>query len=436
MIIEDTIKRLGIKLNDMQCASADALLHTHDNIVILSPTGSGKTLAYLLPLAQLLDSSSDELQAVVIVPGRELAQQSAEVLARMKTGLRGYACYGGRPTMDEHRELRKLKPQVVFATPGRMNDHTDKGNISTKSVHFIVIDEFDKCLEMGFRNEMAKVLAAIPSSARRIFLSATDFDEADIVGFSRIDFRPKDTEESKVTVYKVNSPEKDKLPTLSALLRSLGQSSTIVFLNYRESVERTAVYLQGEGFTVSAYHGGLDQRGREEAVYRFANGSATVLVSTDLGSRGLDMPIVENIVHYHKPETQEAYVHRVGRSTRWEHFGRAFFILCEGESVPQYVEGDIEDYGMPDSLPMPPQPAMTTIYIGKGKKNKISKGDIVGFLCKKGGLKTDEIGKIDVYDYYSLVAVSKLCSSVMLKKVKGEKVKGQKTIVEEHRLES
>lgn len=433
MRVEETTKRLGIELNDMQRASADALLRTHDNIVILSSTGSGKTLAYLLPLTQLLDASSDELQAVVIVPGRELAQQSADVLAHMKTGLRGYACYGGRPTMDEHRELRKLKPQVVFATPGRMNDHVGKGNLSTKNVHFIVIDEFDKCLEMGFRNEMTKVLASIPSSARRIFLSATDFDEADIVGFSRIDFRPKETEKSKVAVYSVCSPTKDKLPTLSALLRSLGQSSAIVFLNYRESVERTAAYLQDEGFTVSAYHGGLDQRGREEAIYRFANGSSTVLVSTDLGSRGLDIPIVENIIHYHLPETQEAYVHRVGRSTRWNRFGRTFFILSEGESVPQYVEGEIKDYGLPVNLPAPPKALMTTIYIGKGKKNKISKVDIVGFLCKKGDLKTDEIGRIDVYDYYSLVAVSKLCSSVMLKKVKGEKIKGQKTIVEEHR---
>lgn len=434
MKIEEITARLGISPSRMQEAAAGAILGTSDNVVILSPTGSGKTLAYLLPLAETLNAQSDELQAIVVVPGRELAQQSAEVLASMKAGLRGYACYGGRLTMDEHREIRKIRPQVIFATPGRMNDHIDKDNVSTQGVRFIVIDEFDKCLAMGFRDEMAKLLSRIPHTARRIFLSATDIDEK-LGSFRRLDFRPKEaaTDDGKVAINVVRSPDKDKLTTLAALLRSLGQASSIVFLNYRESVERTAGYLRGCGFTVAAYHGGLDQRQREEALYGFANGSANVLVSTDLGSRGLDMPIVDNIVHYHLPENEDAYVHRIGRSTRWEKSGSSFFLLGPGETLPPYVEGVAEDFVLPANLPEPAQPLMATIYVGRGKKNKISKGDIVGFLCKKGGLTTGDIGRIDVYEYYSLAAVRRAAVNALLRNVAGEKIKGQKTIVEEHK---
>lgn len=430
--INDLTARLGITLNTMQKSSYDAISKSNDNVVILSPTGSGKTLAYLLPLVEKIDTTKDELQAVVIVPGRELAQQSAEVLKSLKTDVRGYACYGGRPTMDEHRELRKVLPHIIFATPGRMNDHIDKGNVDVEEVKFVVIDEFDKCLEMGFRDEMAKLLASLPRVARRIFLSATDFDE-DISDFRCLDFRPKnDEEDSRLTIYTVQSPTKDKLETLSKLLLSFGQESTIVFLNYRESVERTAEYLSQQGFSVSAYHGGLDQKGREAALYKFSNGSANVLVSTDLGSRGLDIPIVENTVHYHLPETEDAYIHRVGRSTRWENKGRTFFILGPEEKLPEYVGSDVEQYNIPSELPAPAKPKMATLYIGKGKKNKISKGDIVGFLCKIGGLKSGEIGRIDVYEYYSLVAITYNRLNVVLKKVKGSKIKGQKTIIEEH----
>lgn len=433
MKIDDITGRLGISLNAMQQASVDAILHGDDNVVILSPTGTGKTFAYLLPIAEIVDATTNQLQVVVVVPGRELAQQSAEVLASMKAGLRGYACYGGRPAMDEHREMRKIMPHVVFATPGRMNDHIDKGNVSTENVMVVVIDEFDKCLEMGFREEMTQLLKDIPVVARRIFLSATNFDE-DLTGFRQLDFRPdtQDAADSKVSVNVVYSPDKDKLDTLSRLLRSLGQSSSIVFLNYRESVERTAEYLRKEGFTLASYHGGLDQRQREEAIYLFSNGSANVLVSTDLGSRGLDMPIVDNVIHYHLPEGEDAYTHRVGRSTRWEKSGQTFFILSDGEKLPEYVKAEVCDYAVPDNLPKPSQPVMATIYIGKGKKSKISRGDIVGFLCKKGRLKADEIGKIDIFEYYSLVAVRKSHVDSLLRNVSGEKIKGQKTIIEIH----
>ena len=400
------LTKLGITLNAMQEETADAVLHTGKDVVVISPTGSGKTYAYLLPLIQRLKASSDELQAVVLVPGRELALQSASVLKDMGSGLRAMALYGGRPAMEEHRALREVKPQIVFATPGRLNDHLDKANIDAGTVKWLVIDEFDKCLELGFQEEMMHILSRLPGIERRILLSATESESIpDFVSRGRtvrLDYRTDNSGVSdRIRLYTVASPEKDKLETLSRLLLSLGDKSSIVFLNYRDSVERTALFLKEKGFTVSWFHGGLEQHEREAALYRFSNGSAPILVSTDLASRGLDIPDVDNIIHYHLPETEENYVHRVGRTARWDKEGKTFFVLGPGEHLPEYAGKCQDEYQIPERLPSPSQPRMGTIYIGKGKKDKISKMDIVGFLCKKGGLNASEIGKIDVKDRFS-----------------------------------
>ena len=436
----EILTKIGVtQLNPMQETTRDAITHTAKDLMVLSPTGSGKTLAYLLPLTQLLDADSDELQAVVIVPGRELALQSVNVLQGFGSGLRGYACYGGRPTMDEHRQLRQVRPQIVFATPGRLHDHLDKQNLHTGQVRWIVIDEFDKCLEMGFHDEMERLISRLPRCARQILLSATPAEEMqsqDILRnqFAVLNFIPRDEQvPTRVNIYEVRSPEKDKLNTLARLLCQLGQGSTIVFLNYRDGVERTAGFLCQCGFTVSTFHGGLDQRQREAALYRFSNGSANILVSTDLASRGLDIPNIQHIVHYHLPENEDGYVHRVGRTARWDARGDSYFVLGPDEQIPDYVDTDVHVYPLTnDPLPIP-QPVMGTIYVGKGKKDKISKGDIVGLLCKKGGLRSSEIGRIDIKDYYAYVAVPAGHLQAVLRQINGEKIKGIKTRFEQVR---
>lgn len=438
MSIQDIIHRLGIETNAMQRASIEAISHTNRDVVILSETGSGKTLAYLLPLVQLVDARLDALQAVVIVPGRELALQSATVMKDMGSGLRCMACYGGRPTMDEHRLMRQLRPQVIFATPGRMNDHLDKGNVSVDEVKWLVIDEFDKCLAMGFHEEMQALLAKFPANVRHILLSATDAEAiphfVNLNRCERVDFLDAGEQvPNRVHIYKVRSPEKDKLETLSQLLRALGSQRSLVFLNYRESVERTADWLLRQGFGVSWFHGGLEQKQREDALYKFSNGSANVFVGTDLASRGLDIPGIDNIVHYHLPESEEAYIHRVGRTARWEAEGRSFFLLGPEEEVPSYVKETVDDFAIPAPLPAPALPLMATVYVGKGKKDKISKGDIVGFLCKKGGLNADEIGRVDVKERYAYVAVRREKLEQVLNMTRGEKIKGIRTILEEVR---
>jgi len=425
------------ELNEMQQHAAEALLGSDGDVVLLSPTGSGKTLAYLLPLVQLVCVDSDDVQALVVTPGRELALQSDTVLKNMGSGLRSMACYGGRPAMDEHRQLKDVKPHIVFGTPGRLNDHLNKQNILPYSIRYLIIDEFDKCLEMGFQAEMQKLLKSLSGLQRRILLSATNAEEIpQFVNMSKkgtlIDFLPEEQQTSeRVTLYEVHSPEKDKLSTLRQLLLGFGNESTIVFLNYRNAVERVSDYLKEEGFTISSFHGGLDQRQREDQLYRFSNGSSNVLIATDLASRGLDIPNIRNIIHYHLPESQEGYIHRVGRTARWDATGRTFFILSASEHIPEYIEGNVVPYA--EVFPQPTEPTlpqMATLYIGKGKKDKISKGDIVGFLCKKGGLTTDEIGRIDVKDRYAYVAVCREKLQQVLQLTHGEKIKGIKTILE------
>lgn len=435
-MINNILNKLGItELTPMQEEAGDAILRSSKDVVILSPTGSGKTLAYLLPLVQLMDGESNNVQAVVVTPGRELALQSSKVLREMGSGIRSSACYGGRMAMEEHRTLRQVEPQVVFGTPGRLNDHLQKGNILADDIKYLVIDEFDKCLEMGFMQEMQLLIKLLPNLKRRILLSATESEKipsfVNMGRTERIDYRIDDEQvNERVKMWTVRSEQKDKLETLSKLLRHLGDEQSIVFLNHRSAVERTADYLKKEGFGISSFHGGMEQKQREDALFRFSNGSANIFVSTDLASRGLDIPDIANIIHYHLPESEDGYIHRVGRTARWDKEGRAFFILGPEEEMPEYVETDVFDYELPENLPQPARPKMTTIYIGKGKKDKISRGDILGFLCKKGGLSGNEIGKIDVRERYVYVAVDYKKVSQLLKKVSGEKIKGLKTLIE------
>ncbi len=432
---DEILRRLGIgSLSDMQLGMKDAMSGGNDDVVLLSPTGTGKTLAYLLPLSAMLDASSSEVQAVVIVPGRELALQSHEVFRSMACGLRSMCLYGGRPAMDEHRELRRVMPQVVFVTPGRFVDHLEKGNIAASAVRYVVIDEFDKCLKMGFAAEMSKAMELLVAVRRRFLLSATD--AAEIPSFVnmgravRLDYLDGGDVQGRIGQYVVESPDKDKLDTLAALLCSFGDASTIVFLNYRDSVERASSFLEEKGFVVSSFHGGMEQKEREAAVYKFANGSANVLVATDLASRGLDMPGVDNIVHYHMPVGEDEYVHRVGRTARWDARGRAFFLLDPGEELPPYVPGEPEPYAVPAGWQVPPRPRMVTLYIGKGKKDKVSRGDILGFLCKTGGLEGKDIGRIDVKERWAYVAVDSSKWRDVVRCTSGAKLKGVKTVVE------
>lgn len=413
-----------------------------DSFVLLSPTGSGKTLAYLLPLCERCNAAADVLQSVVIVPSRELAAQSEAFFLRMKTPLRSFCCHGGRSAMDEHRKLREICPQILFATPGRLLDHLGKGNIDGKNVCMLVIDEFDKCLELGFREEMAQVAAALPHVGQIVLTSATD--TVDIPGFirsiapsaaggfGRIDFLSQtDVAGSRICFSIVPSPCKDKLETLARLLSAIGEEQTIVFVAHRESADRVGSYLKKAGFYAEVYHGGMEQEHRERALYKFRCGAAGALVATDLAARGLDIPEVGAVVHYHLPADEAAFLHRSGRTARWQAHGSVYLIVGPGETVPPYLPPDTPVCDVARQRVQPALPAWRPLYIGRGKRDKLSKSDIVGFLCKKGGLRAAQVGRIDVFARHAYAAVERHSLRALLQSIAGEKIKGMKTLIEE-----
>ena len=437
--VQNAIAAMNIEqLNPMQEAAIDAWGEGKD-LVLLSPTGSGKTLAYLLPVLGRLQVGVEGVQAVVLVPSRELALQTEQVFKSMNTSFKAVSCYGGRPAMEEHRTLKGVRPSLVIATPGRMNDHLGKGNIEASSIRTLVIDEFDKSLELGFHDEMDSVISRLPALRRRFLLSATDAEEIpQFAGVGnqaiRLDFLSDEEQiPSRIRLHVVHSPEKDKLKPLADLLCTLGDASSIVFVNYREAVERVGKYLQSVGIACGMFHGGMDQPDRERALYCFCNGSCHVFVCTDLAARGLDIPHIDNVIHYHLPANEDGYIHRNGRTARWEAEGDAFLLIHAEEQVPDYVRDIPEEFQLPLNPPKPKPAKWATIYIGRGKKDKLSKGDIMGFLSKKGGLNRDEVGRIDVKEHYAFVAILRKKLTQTLNLVRGEKIKGMKTIMEESR---
>ena len=436
MNIQTILANLKIEqLNPMQQASLKAFQEGCD-LILLSPTGSGKTLAYLLPLVSSLKEGVDGVQAVVLVPSRELALQIEQVFKAMGTGWNVMSCYGGRPAMEEHRTMKGISPAVIIGTPGRMNDHLNKQNFEAGTVRTLVIDEFDKCLEFGFQDEMAEVIGKLPALRRRFLLSATDAEEIPrFTGMNRtlkLDFlNPEETVSQRLSVYRVTSPVKDKLETLYKLLCTLGNESTLVFCNHRESVDRVGKYLHSMKVYCETFHGGMEQDDRERALYKFRNGSCHVLISTDLAARGLDIPEIEHIIHYHLPVNEEAFTHRNGRTARWDATGTSYLILHTEEKLPEYIPEDIETMELPENPSRPPKSVWTTIYIGKGKKEKLSRIDIAGFLYKKGNLTREDVGAIDVKEHYAFVAVRRAKVKQLLNLIQGEKIKGMKTIIEE-----
>lgn len=435
----DILENLKIEqLNPMQEAVGRAYGECR-SLIVLSPTGSGKTLAFLLPLVQRLSASTEEVQAVVLVPSRELALQIEGVFKAMNTGFKVMSCYGGRPAMDEHRTMKSLKPAVIIGTPGRMNDHLHKENFGVAQIKTLVIDEFDKCLEFGFHEEMAEVVGQLPRLEKRVLLSATDAEEIPQFtgveegdrGVVKLDFLEGEAVSSRLNLQQVFSPQKDKLETLYRLLCTVAHKPTLVFVNYRESVDRVASFLKSKKFPCEAFHGGMEQPDRERALYKFRNSSSPVLVSTDLAARGLDIPGIENVVHYHLPVNEEAFTHRNGRTARWDATGSSFLLLHAEERLPEYIHQDVPVFDLPEETPKPVKARWTTLYIGKGKKDKLNKVDIVGFLYKKGGLSREDVGQVDVKDHYAFVAIRRSKAKQVLSLVQGEKIKGIKTLIEE-----
>lgn len=437
-IIASAMSSLGItKLNAMQTASLEQA-HSSQDLILLSPTGSGKTVAFLLPLLSRLNRDGNGVQAIVIAPSRELALQIERVINAMGTPWRCCCCYGGHPIAEEKRSIAGCNPAIIVGTPGRLLDHIYKRNFDAANISTLVIDEFDKSLEFGFQDEMLDIIAELPNLSRRILLSATDADEIpEFVGVDSsisLDFLNKDRSiASRLEMRQIISPSRDKFETLYKLLCTLGSCSTIVFCNHRDAVDRICNLLDERGFYSEHFHGGMEQPDRERSLYKFRTGSCHVLVSTDLAARGLDIPEVEQVIHYHLPLQEDAFTHRNGRTARWESTGVAYVLLSEEETPPQYISEEMEIFTLPDKVGKVPKPIWTTLYIGRGRKEKISKMDVAGFLYKKGGLSKADVGQIDMKDHYGFVAVKRDRVKQLMSLIKDEKIKGQRVLFQEAR---
>ncbi len=432
--IEQALEKLKINaLNEMQLASLEANKKQKD-LILLSATGSGKTLAFLLPLLQVLDASSKETQAMIIVPSRELALQIEKVFKSIVSGFKVTCCYGGHKREIEENNLVE-PPALVIGTPGRLGDHIRRGNLSLAAVHTLILDEFDKSLEMGFQEEMAFIIRALPALRKRVLTSATEAAEIPaFIGLKnpiRLDFiKHEDLTTSGLEVKCVDSDTLDKADTLFRLICAVGSQSTIVFCNQRETVEQLSAMLDKKGIRNEFYHGALEQKERESALCKFRNGTSDVLITTDLASRGLDIPNIRNIIHYNLPLTEDAYTHRNGRTARQEASGTAIIILGPKEYLPAYIDSNIEKIKLPETATVPDKPKWMTLFIAAGKKDKINKIDIVGFLSHKGQLKKEDIGLIDVKDYFSFVAIRKSKIANTLELIRDEKIKNRKIKME------
>lgn len=418
------------ELNEMQKAVLSATNNNGD-IILLSPTGSGKTIAFIVPILKKLNKPNGSVQAVIIAPSRELVIQIGKIVRDLATGYKVTCCYGGHNVLDEKKSL-SVVPSIIISTPGRLLDHINRGHINVQSTHSLVLDEFDKSLELGFQDEMRRILRHMPNLSKRYLTSATNIDN--IPDFVRI-FKPqyidfsntKKELDQRTSVLSVKSEDKDKIQSLTKLLGSIPNGRTIIFANYRDATERIYEYLKRQNIPVGLYHGGLDQIDREKSIAMFNNGSYMIMVTTDLGARGLDIAEVMNIIHYHIPISEETYVHRNGRTARINATGNVYILINSSDKLPEYMSFDGE-LKCQENIVKYPNAHFATLFFQAGKKEKISRGDILGFISKNGGIEGKEIGMINLYDHYALVAVpankvSSILSLLAPLKIKNKRVR-------------
>lgn len=424
---------MGIEsLNAMQLATLEANEKEQD-LILLSPTGSGKTLAYLLPVLLSLNPDIQKVQALILAPSRELAQQIEQVWRSMGTGYKVNTCFGGRPSNGEKRDLA-VPPALLIGTPGRLQDHIERGNFELDAIRVLVLDEFDKSLEMGFTEQMEIIVRNIPALNKRILTSATDAVVipafTGIVNALKLDFSEKNNALKGLRIYSVKGENNDKMDLLYRLLCRLGNDSSLIFCNQRDTVEKVHAYLNERHLANEFFHGKLEQTERERALSKFRNGSCIAFISTDLASRGLDIPEIKNVIHFDAPVRLDEFVHRNGRTARMEAEGSAFLLQAINEKLPDFITPEPIPYSLPALTSAAPKPEWATLYIGKGKKDKLSKMDVVGFMFKKGQLAKDELGMVEVKDYYSFVAIKVNKVKDVLQLVSNEKIKNMKTRIE------
>jgi ATP-dependent RNA helicase DeaD len=424
---------LGIStLNEMQVAAHETIL-SDNNVLLLSPTGSGKTLAFLLPIFEMLKPEILSVQCLILVPSRELGLQIEQVWKKMGTPYKVNVCYGGHSIDTEIKNLSN-PPAVLIGTPGRIADHIDRGTFRLDKIETLILDEFDKSLQLGFHEQMSFIIGKLTKLNKRVLVSATSDIEIPkytrVVNPTLLDFIPNQEEETNLSLKMIVSTAKDKMESLFHLICSLKSQSAIVFCNHRDAAERISNTLNEKGIYATYYHGGMDQDERERALIQFRNGSVSYLITTDLAARGIDIPEMKHVIHYHLPLKEDEFTHRNGRTARMLATGTAYIITHESEKKLDYFDYKMPILEVQNSTTLPKPPEFQTIYISGGKKNKLNKIDIVGFFSQKGKLEKGDLGLIEVKDFISFAAVKFNKVKDLLHAIKDEKMKGKKFKIE------
>ena len=432
MELQPIYEKLQIQeMNQMQKSTFQASENEQD-IILLSPTGSGKTLAFLFPVLRNLQKDISGIQAIILVPARELALQIEQVFKNMGTDFKVTICYGGHDKKIEINNLTQA-PAVLIGTPGRIAYHLKNNNFEPKTIKTLVLDEFDKALELGFEEDMNFIINSLKNISQRFLTSATAMDNIPkFVGLDNektINFLKLGEAKPNIQLKKVMTIPEEKLDTLFKLICKIGNKRTLIFCNHRDAVDRISELLREKGIDRETFHGGMEQDERERALLKFRNDSTRILITTDLASRGLDIPEVESIVHYQLPLKEDAFIHRNGRTARMHAKGFAYLIMTEEENFP-FIKGNTPEENITENYRIPAKTPFQTIYISAGKKDKVNKVDIVGYLIKKGELSKEDVGIIEVKDTTSYVAVARNKVKDVLKKLANEKLKGKKIKME------
>jgi len=422
---EEILQKLNIsQLNPMQ-VEAIATINKNENTILLSPTGTGKTLAFSLPLLKRLDPSIEEVQALILVPSRELAIQIEQVIRSMGSGYKVNAVYGGRPMSKDKIELKHV-PAILIGTPGRISDHFTNERFSKDFIKTLILDEFDKSLEVGFEYEMRGIINQLNTLDKRILTSATQGVEIpEFVGLTKpntVNYLKATT--SKLIVKTVVSPAKNKLNTLLHLLNHLGNQQGIIFCNLKDSIHNVSTFLESKNIRHGCFSGGMEQKDRERSLIKFRNGTNQILIATDLAARGIDVPEMNYIIHYELPNALEEFTHRNGRTARVSAEGTAYVLKWKDEYLPDFIKNvEVQDISKQAERK---SAYWETLFISGGRKDKISKGDIAGLFIKQGKLSKDQLGDIELKQDCAFVAVPLSLAESLVEKLNNSRLKKKK----------
>ena len=437
--LQENLTSLGyLQMTPIQAQSLPLVLEGKD-LIAKAKTGSGKTAAFALGLLSRININRVDVQALVLCPTRELADQVAQEIRRLARALPNVKLVtlcGGTPTAPQSATL-SFGAHIAVGTPGRILKHLEQGTLELSSLETLVLDEADRMLDMGFGEDINKVISYAPERRQTLLFSAT-YPEG-IAQMSRgvqrnpVEVSVESLHEGSAIEQKLYEvPAGQRLDALTWLLSHYQPSSCVVFCNTKRACNDVADHLAAKGFSALALNGDLEQRERDQVLVRFANGSATILVATDVAARGLDIKELGAVINYELTYDPEVHVHRIGRTGRAGQQGLALSLYQPSEAqrvnlIEEYQQapmplGDLDSIGR-EIKPIAPQ--MVTLSIDAGRKTKVRAGDILGALTGEGGIAGADVGKIQISEQYSYVAVKRQVASAALKRLQEGKIKGR-----------